>query len=312
MEKTIRRRKAVGFKMVPGTEEKCIWMEAGVIDYKLCDNYYNCHSCAFDGAMKETSDRNAAARRPGLEADSKNARIVGWRDKMKQRQGLERKCRHSLSGRAPARLCPHDYECMNCAFDQMLEDGFELQLPYRIAGIPEVEGYKLPDAHFFHFGHSWARVENGGRIRIGIDDFSTRVFGKADKFELPLTGEEVKFSKIGMAFRRGGKEANVLSPVAGIVAAVNYKAAKEPGLVREEPYNDGWLMVLEPVEMKKNLKELMYGKETTKWIGAEHQKLMGLVSQVGITMADGGSIEDVIGNVPSLEWDVLTREFLRT
>jgi glycine cleavage system H lipoate-binding protein len=155
-------------------------------------------------------------------------------------------------------------------------------------------------------------VENGGRIRIGIDDFSTRVFGKADKFELPLTGEEVKFSKIGMAFRRGGKEANVLSPVAGIVAAVNYKAAKEPGLVREEPYNDGWLMVLEPVEMKKNLKELMYGKETTKWIGAEHQKLMGLVSQVGITMADGGSIEDVIGNVPSLEWDVLTREFLRT
>jgi len=34
--------------------------------------------------------------------------------------------------------------------------------------------------------------------------------------------------------------------LAGIVAAVNYQASREPGLVKEEPYNDGWLMVLEP------------------------------------------------------------------
>jgi glycine cleavage system H lipoate-binding protein len=312
MKKTTGKTKREGFETVPGSVDKCIWMEAGVIDYKLCSNYYNCHSCAFDRAMKEASDRNTASRPARADADSSRNRIVDWREKMKQRQGMERKCRHSLSGRAPIRLCPYDYECTSCAFDQMLEDAFELQLPYRIAGIPEVEGYGLPNGHFYHFGHAWARVENGGRIRIGIDDFSTRVFGKADKFELPLTGEEIKFSKIGMAFLRGGKEADVLSPVSGIVAAVNYNAAKNPGLVREEPYNDGWLMVLEPVEMKKNLKDLMYGKETTRWIAGEHQKLMGLVSQVGITMADGGSVEDVVGNVPSLEWDVLTKEFLRT
>ncbi|MFZ2446729.1 MAG: glycine cleavage system protein H [Syntrophobacteraceae bacterium] len=310
MEKKATR--AASFKMVPGTEEKCIWMEAGVIDYKLCNNYYNCHTCAFDKAMKETSDRNAETRRLGLDTDGKRSHIVEWREKMKQKQGLERKCRHTLTGRAPVRLCPYNYECGSCAFDQMLEDGFELQLPFRIAGIPEIDGYRVPDGHFFHFGHSWARVESGGRIRIGLDDFSTRVFGKADKFDLPLTGEEIKFSEIGLAFKRGGNEANVLSPVAGIVAAVNYQASKEPGLVREEPYNNGWLMVVEPVEMKKNLKELMYGKQTNEWVGAEHLKLMAMVSRVGVTMADGGSIEDVIGNVPSLEWGVLTKEFLRT
>jgi glycine cleavage system H lipoate-binding protein len=194
----------------------------------------------------------------------------------------------------------------------MLEDGLELQLPFHLSNIAEIEGYRVPDGHFFHFGHSWARVENGGRIRIGMDDFSTRVFGKADKFDLPLTGEEIKVNEVGMAFSRGGREAEVLAPIAGIVAAVNYQAAREPGLVKQEPYNDGWLMVLEPVDMKKNLKELLYGKQTTEWIEAEHQKLMGLVSTVGVTMADGGDIEDVVGRVPSLEWEVLKKEFLRT
>lgn len=300
------------FKMVPGTEEKCIWMEAGVIDYKLCNNYYNCHACGFDKAMKTAAERNADPTRPPVESSSGKAAIVKWRDRMKRRSGLDRKCRHSLSGRAPFRLCPHDYECSSCAFDQMLEDGLELQLPFRIMNIPEIDGYGVPDGYFFHLGHAWARVENGGRIRIGMDDFSTRVFGKADRFDLPLTGEEVKFSEVGMAFERGGKEAEVLSPISGIVAAVNHHAAKDPTIVREEPYNDGWLVVLEPISMKKNLKDLMFGSQTADWIEREHQKLMGLVSQVGITMADGGSIYDVAGNVKDLDWNMLTKEFLRT
>ena len=65
--------KPAGFKVVPSGEERCIWMEAGVIDYKLCNNYFNCHTCAFDKAMKETADRNADARRLGIEAEGKKA-----------------------------------------------------------------------------------------------------------------------------------------------------------------------------------------------------------------------------------------------
>ncbi|MEM5790389.1 MAG: glycine cleavage system protein H [Syntrophobacteraceae bacterium] len=300
------------FKMVPGADDKCIWMEAGVIDYKLCNNYYNCHTCGFDKAMKTAADRNAGTVRTEGDLPSGKKSIVTWREKMKRKSGLNRKCRHSLSGRAPFRLCPHDYECSSCAFDQMLEDGLELQLPFRVAQIPEIEGYGVPDGHFFHLGHSWARVENGGRIRIGIDDFSTRVFGQADKFDLPLTGEEVTISEVGMSFHRDRKEAAVLSPASGIVVAVNNKAARDPALVREEPYNDGWLMVLEPVAIKKNLKELMFGSQAADWIEGEHYKLMQMVSQIGVTMADGGTIHDVAGSIPSLDWTILTNEFLKT
>lgn len=300
------------FKAVPNGEEKCIWMEAGVIDYKLCNNYYNCHTCSFDRAMKETAGKNVLARLQGIEPSGKKAGIIPWQQKMKKRQGLERKCRHALTGRAPFRLCPYDFECHSCEFDQMLEDSLELQLPYHLSNIPQVDGYLLPEGHFFHMGHAWARIEAGGRIRIGLDDFSMRVFGPADNLDLPLTGEEVKFSQVGLAFKRMGKLASVLSPISGVVTAVNYQTVKDPTLVKEEPYNEGWLMVLDPVDMKKNLKDLLYGKESTEWVHAEHQKLVEMVSEVGMTYADGGVIDDVVGNLPDLEWNKLTQAFLRT
>jgi glycine cleavage system H lipoate-binding protein len=304
--------KVTGFKAVPEGEDKCIWMEAGVIDFKLCNNYYNCHTCAFDKAMKETADKNVVARLKGSEPTGKKANIIPWQEKMKHRQGLDRKCRHTLTGRAPFRLCPYDFECHSCQFDQMLEDGLELQIPYHFERIPMVDGYRLPEGHFFHLGHAWARVEHGGRIRIGLDDFSMKLFGPVDKIDLPMTGEEIKFSEIGLSFNRMGKEASALSPASGVVTAVNYQATKETRVVKDDPYSQGWLMVIDPTDMKKNLKDLLYGKESTEWIHAEHQRLVEMVSSVGMTYADGGVIDDVVGKVPDLAWEVLTGEFLRT
>jgi hypothetical protein len=37
-----------------------------------------------------------------------------------------------------------------------------------------------------------------------------------------------------------------------------------------------------------------------------------MVSAVGLTYADGGPIDDVVGKVPDLSWEKLTQEFLRT
>jgi hypothetical protein len=114
------------------------------------------------------------------------------------------------------------------------------------------------------------------------------------------------------AFKRDGKDAEVLSPVSGVVVAVNGAVAGKPAVVKDEPYNEGWIMVVEPAEMKKNLKGLMFGKQTAEWIRWEHQKLMGLVRGFGVTYADGGVVEDVVGKVPNLSWTLLRKEFLRS
>ncbi|MEE9120582.1 MAG: glycine cleavage system protein H [Syntrophobacteria bacterium] len=308
----MKEKSRTRFKVVPSTEEKCIWMEAGVIDYKLCNHYYDCHTCPFDKAMQQVADKNAEISRQGLEPSGKKAHIISWQEKMKKRPGVQRECRHTLTGRTSYRLCPYEFECHNCEFDQMLEDSWQLQIPSRLTNIPQVDGYGLPEGHFFHLGHAWARIEHGGRIRVGLDDFSVKVFGQMDSLELPLTGEEVKFSEVGLAFKRMGKEAQALSPISGVVAAVNYQTTKNPSMVKEEPYNQGWLMVLDPTEMKEDLKALLYGQESTEWLQTEHQALAEMVSSVGMTYADGGAIDDVVGRVPELSWEKLTQKFLRT
>ena len=34
-------------------EEQCVWMRAKVVNFKLCNNMYDCAHCAFDKAMSE-------------------------------------------------------------------------------------------------------------------------------------------------------------------------------------------------------------------------------------------------------------------
>ena len=37
--------KKESFKIVPPGRKKCVWMEAGVVSYKLCDNNFDCPTC---------------------------------------------------------------------------------------------------------------------------------------------------------------------------------------------------------------------------------------------------------------------------
>ena len=39
--------------------DKCVWMESGVVSYKLCDFEYNCEACPFDQALREGTPPSA-------------------------------------------------------------------------------------------------------------------------------------------------------------------------------------------------------------------------------------------------------------
>ncbi|MCS6806106.1 MAG: hypothetical protein NZ823_13325 [Blastocatellia bacterium] len=43
---------------------KCVWMLAKVVDYKLCDQAYDCEHCAFDQVMRGQQGASPAQRAP--------------------------------------------------------------------------------------------------------------------------------------------------------------------------------------------------------------------------------------------------------
>lgn len=277
----------------------CLWMEAGVVKNKNCNNYYDCTSCKYDFGMKKQVDKG---------------KQISWQDAMRIRPDMDRVCRHSLTNRIRERVCAYDYQCGSCDFDQFFEDVMSPKTKSIPFEMEHVKGFDVPIGYYFHNGHTWARIESGGYIRIGLDDFSLKLLGKADAFDLPLMGKELDMNKIGWGLRRKENLADVLSPVDGVIAEVNSKVRENPELANREPYGEGWLFMVRTPDIKKTAKKLMTDTEGLEWINGEVKQLEGMIEEVaGPLAADGGYLqEDIYGNLPDLGWKNLTKTFLKT
>ena len=302
-----RQRKSsriIGFKVL---ENECIWMKAGVVNLRICDQAYDCNNCAFDTGMRK-------AMKIGAAGDTSTI-APKWVEHLQQTyHGSSRPCRHSLTGRIDApKICSLNYECYHCAFDQMLDEADVAHEPsapaYHLAS-----GYKMADGYYYHMGHTWVRFEHGGRVRVGLDDFAARLFGTLEALNLPPLGERLKQHQVGLTFARGIRQAAILSPASGTVLAINHKACEHPEIAHEDPYREGWLMILEPVMAKRNLKGLYFGEESFRWMEQEGQKLMGMLGDdyEKLAATGGEPIGDVYGNFPELDWDMLVKRLLGT
>jgi glycine cleavage system H lipoate-binding protein len=40
------------YNIIPENENHCVWMDAGLVNYKLCDKNFECESCPFDSIMQ--------------------------------------------------------------------------------------------------------------------------------------------------------------------------------------------------------------------------------------------------------------------
>jgi glycine cleavage system H lipoate-binding protein len=292
----------VSKKNAPQTEMRplhpCLWMQAGVVKKKECKNYYDCAACKYDaGMLKMTA----------------TGRHISWQDAMRKHDSLDRTCRHTMTGRADHRACPMNYNCSHCDFDQLFEDTLS---PAAAHGgeISDIKGFKLDRSGYFHSGHTWARIEDGGVIRVGMDDFSFKVLGGPDGFDLPLTGKELNRDKVGWGFKQRDNSADVQSPINGIITRVNHGVRKSPALPEQDPYRDGWLFTVHNSDPKKALKGLMADEESSLWLNQEVTLLEQMIEEVaGPLSADGGYLKaNVYGNLPALDWRNLTRKFLGT
>lgn len=185
--------------------------------------------------------------------------------------------------------------------------------------VDATSGFNVARDHYYHFGHSWARVEYGGRVRIGIDDFALRLMGPQDEIEVPGLGASVGQNRPNAILKRDGKEAPTLSPVDGTVIAVNHNVLNKTPIANKDPYGEGWLMVIQPSSLRNNLKNLFFGTESLAWIDDEFfklQKVMGDVFgedvQHRMAATGGEAISDIYGEVPEIGWDRLVTEFLHS
>lgn len=286
------------------TENQCVWMKAGVVNFKICENAFDCTSCAFDKVISRKSAQKPTA-------------LVSWKEVMQQPH-LNKQCRHMLTGRVIFKLCSHNFECKDCAYDQQMYE-YDLDLgeeglpAYSAVHVNKVSGFMVADGYYYHKGHSWARIEHGGFVRLGVDDFALRLLGPT-AISLPKIGTALKPNQTGWSILRGELAAEVLTPMSGIVMATNQNAVNRPDLSKKDPYGQGWLVVIDPVSgLKNKTRNLLFEQKAVSWLQAEVRKLEEMVLQVnGIPLAATGGeiVDDIFGNLHDVKWEDLIHKFL--
>jgi glycine cleavage system H lipoate-binding protein len=266
-------------------KKPCIWMEAGVVDFKLCHHCFDCATCEFDRAMSAVAAQELSLREACELAAGHPARVLPLRERLRRR-----------------------------SFEELLEDQGECYTGLERPRITEVFGFKAPTSIYLHRGHTWVAMEACGRVRLGLDDFIQKVLGPADAIKLPAAGETWQRGKVGLTLVRKGKEAPVPAPLDGVVEVVNSKIRQRAALAHDDPYGEGWLCVVTPTNLQPDLEKLLFGRRNAAWIENETHKLLGMMeSSAGATLNTGGTvIGDIFGTHPQLGWENLVREFLRT
>jgi len=298
------KKRVQGFNVVVN---ECIWMKAGVVNFRECDNSFDCTTCPFDRGMRKTM---------GISDQLKTEQTAPrWVEHLQRKySGASRPCRHALTGRVDdPKICSLNYECYHCAFDQMLDE-VDMVRNLESPRYVSASGYKMAAGYYYHMGHSWSCFEHGGRVRVGWDDFLMKVFGTVKTINLPPLGEKIQQNKVGWSFTKNGHEAAILSPVTGTILAVNHRAVDHPEILQADPYHTGWLFIIEPVMPKRNLKSLYYGDESIQWMEKESQRLLELMGPEYKDLAATGArpVSDVHAACPEIGWDTLVQNFLRT
>jgi glycine cleavage system H protein len=106
---------------------------------------------------------------------------------------------------------------------------------------------ELPEDLRYTKEHEWTRLEDG-RVRVGITDFAQDALGDVVYVDLPEVGATVEADQPLGEVESTKSVSDVYSPVSGTVIERNPLVDERPELVNEQPYGDGWLVVIEPTD----------------------------------------------------------------
>lgn len=180
-------------------------------------------------------------------------------------------------------------------------------------GMEDVQGIKIPQGVYLHKGHTWVGMASGGQVRIGLDAFAARLLGPMEKFDLPLMGKPVQRDRGDIRMRRGEWNTDLLSPVSGVVTAFNPDVRTQPETPSADPYGSGWLLMVQPTNLRDDLRSLQMGKEATTFMESEIDHLyQELETELGPMATDGGRLaDDLLGKLPPACWDRVANRFLK-
>ncbi|MFY9221179.1 MAG: glycine cleavage system protein GcvH [Blastocatellia bacterium] len=116
-----------------------------------------------------------------------------------------------------------------------------------------------PDNLLYTKDHEWVRVE-GEQATVGITHFAQAELGDIVYVELPKAGDHLAQHSPFGSVESVKAVSEVFMPISGTVEKTNSNLADSPELVNNEPYGEGWMLVVK-IEKASELDSLMSAAE---------------------------------------------------
>jgi glycine cleavage system H protein len=295
--------------IIPEDERHCIWMDAGVVDYKLCTAGFICETCPFDAQIR-TEHRfstlavavPAAANREGEPADGGDR---------------ERGGRSAAGGHAPVSRHDADGEQNTAIATSSSADAWYSSLLQQ--ALRSFDLQPLPDDRMYASNHTWAKQDEDGSYVLGIDHFIGTMLTGMHSVACSIVPTHIKAAEPYAWIVANGETLAVRSPIAGTIVAYNPALGDQSSVIHRDPYGSGWISRIIPTAEDRASLLMPAGefsprlrRDTERFEKSIRSKFRALQTVPGGTMYDGGaalsSFEDMLG---SMKFYAILERFLR-
>ena len=130
--------------------------------------------------------------------------------------------------------------------------------------MPSVRGCDLPDDLLYDVdNHIWYTEMGDGNVKLGMTAVATAMAGKLVAYTPKRVGRKVRAGKSCGTLESGKWVGPAKSLAGGEVVEINEALVNEPALANEDPYGEGWLVILQPEEWDSVKGSLVLGSDVT-------------------------------------------------
>ncbi len=176
------------------------------------------------------------------------------------------------------------------------------------------ESFQIIKGIFAHPSHTWAEVVQPNLVNVGMDKFTSSVFGSIKGIELPSQGDRIYQGGKVWKIQRDNRELVQVSPFSGRVVEVNKKIVENPKLLNGEDPEKNWILKIAPVRLAREARNLLSGEMLARWNQAAKEQLVAsLVPSSYPVLQEGGEIKPDLGDDLSPgQWEKVARDFFNT
>jgi glycine cleavage system H protein len=117
-----------------------------------------------------------------------------------------------------------------------------------------------PNDLYYTEDHEWLRLNDDGTATVGITDFAEGELGDIVFVELEPEGTELSAGDVYGTVEAVKTVSELFMPMSGTITEVNDSLETAPEQVNEDPYGDGWMVVID-LEDETEIDDLLDAEE---------------------------------------------------